>query len=584
MKKESVIFKNLFWIIREVNAYDKKYILILIISVIISGISPPITLLITQKILNSLQVNGNFTYVLYFVFLYICFELTSTLYNSVVNYYKGKFSLNFNLKFNKLVLEKASRLQLEDYENSEIYDFIKRAKENCEGKLISYLEQLATVFSSIISVISFLMIILLFNPLFILVVLIFPIIKYFITKKINILSFNLIMNRTNDSRKAWYIQYILTYGDFFKELKTYSLLDYFIKKYEDYNKIFNNQDISLSKKSTLWLSCVSVLEILSDAVLLIYIIFLGVTSKILIGDVMTYMNAINSSKDKISSILQVFSNLIKEDLFIDQLIYFFDIPEKMNPEVINIDKVEKIEFKNVSYKYKNSAEYSLKNISFVIEDNQFIAIVGKNGSGKTTLIKLIMGLYNNYEGEIFINDIDLRKINRENYLQKISTLFQDYIKYEATLRENISYGNMDFIRNDEELEKVCLDFEIEELLKDGGLDCQLGHWFDNGKQVSIGQWQKIALARAFLKDSDVCILDEPNASLDAISEKNLNELYINLLKNKLGIIIVHKFNKLVKKVDKIMVLSDGKLIDFSTHDKLIDKNKEYIKMYNLQNG
>lgn len=583
MRDKLNIFNNLFWIVKKINSYDKKYIPILVISIIISGVTPPITLLITQKILNYIQGNKSFKYLLFFIIVYIVIELTTTIYNNIVNYYKNKFSLEFNLVFNKLVLEKASRLQLEDYENSDTYDFIKRAKENCEGKLIDYLEQLSTILSSIISIISFLIVILFFNPLFILIVLIFPIIKYVITKKFNIMNFNLIMNRTNDSRKVWYIQYILTYGDFFKELKTYNLLNYFIKKYEYYNKLFNSQDIKLSKKSTLYLTFVSILEILLDAILLIYIIFLGVTSKIMIGDVMTYINAINQSKDKMSVIFQLFSNLFKESLFIDQLIYFFEIPEKVNNSELKVEKIKKIKFNNVSYKYQNNKEYSLKNVSFEIKSNEFIAIVGKNGSGKTTLVKLIMGLYNNYEGDIFINDINLKSLNRESYLQKISTLFQDYIKYEATLRENISYGNIEFINNDETIKKICVDFEVEELLKGEGLDSQLGHWFDNGKQVSIGQWQKIALARAFFKKSDLCILDEPNASLDAISEKKINELYINLLNNKIGIIIVHKFNKLVKKVDKIMVLSNGKLIDFSTHDKLIGNNKEYTELYNLQN-
>ncbi|MGX8127962.1 ABC transporter ATP-binding protein [Clostridioides difficile] len=586
MENKTNIFKNLIWVAKQTISVDKKYIFILITSMIISGIIPPISLIMMQKILNELQIKSSLRTLFLLIFIYVLIDLFQSIYNNILEYYKTKFSLKFDLKFNELILKKASRLKLKSYENSEVYDMINRAQYESNGKLISYLQTFTGVLSKILTMISYLIILLSFKPWIVMCIIIIPIIKFLVSRKINIMSFNLIKNRTNDARKSWYMQYLLTYGDFYKELKTYNIFNYFIDRYKKYIKEFNKQDINLVKKSTILMSIITVFELIIDGILFSYIIFNGFKGKILIGNVMTYMKTITQIKEQMISILQSFSGMNKESLFIDQLIKYFDLQEINDSGTIKISEIKNIKIENLYYKYREEQDYVLKNINLEIKENETIAIIGQNGSGKTTLIKILMGFYDDYEGEIYINGVNMKEIDKKSILARIATLFQDFVKYEATFRENISYGNLEVLKDDEKLYSITNKFGINELIKNSekALDTQVGHWFDNGKQISLGQWQKVALSRAFSKNANLYILDEPNSALDAISEYNLSVSYSKLLENSMGIIVAHKFNNFIKDVDNIIILSDGVISGEGTHQDLISTNKIYQKLYNIQIG
>ncbi|WP_423806786.1 ATP-binding cassette domain-containing protein [Peptoniphilus lacrimalis] len=239
--------------------------------------------------------------------------------------------------------------------------------------------------------------------------------------------------------------------------------------------------------------------------------------------------------------------------------------------------------RNVSYRYPTSDVYALKNINLEIKQGDFIAIIGRNGSGKSTLMKILLGYYDDYEGEIFVNGINLRNINHRSYLNCIGALFQDFTKYEATIRENVCYSNLDKIDDDEMIKNVCKQFGLEELIKrePKDIDTQLGFWFEDGKQISIGQWQKVALSRAFVRDADLYFLDEPNAALDPVSEYQMAQMYKEIFKNKIGIVIVHKFNHYVDKADKIVILKDGVISVVGTHNELIKNSEEYSELYKM---
>ena len=210
--------------------------------------------------------------------------------------------------------------------------------------------------------------------------------------------------------------------------------------------------------------------------------------------------------------------------------------------------------------------------------------MGRNGSGKTTLIKILLGFYDDYEGNIYVNGIDLRDINRNSYMKKVSCLFQDFIKYEGTFRENIAYGNLEYIDCEEKLYSVAKMFDLSTLIRNSEkkIDSQIGYWFDNGKQISLGEWQKVALARTVIKDSDLVVLDEPNSSLDAISEYRIRELYNNVLEGKIGIIIIHKFKNITTEMNRVLVLNNGHIEEEGTHNELIRLDGIYTELYKCQ--
>ncbi|NFI42321.1 ABC transporter ATP-binding protein, partial [Clostridium botulinum] len=535
-------------------------------------------------IMNLLQIKSNFKLLIGFILIYVFIDLFNLIYFSIMTYYNTKFSLGFDLKFNESILKKSSNLKLKSYENSEVYDTIKMAQQESDGKLIAYFGAFTNIISKLITIQSYLVILLSFKPWIVICVLIVPIIKFLLSEKISVISFNIIKNRTNDSRKSWYLQWLLTYGDSYKELKTYNIFNYFIEKYKDYIKKFNIQDINLAKKNLIWMSTISVFEILVDAMLFVYVIFIGFMGGILIGDVMTYTKTINEIKKLITDVLQQFAEINKESLFIDELIRYFSLEEIDDEGLIKIDEINNIRIKDLSYRYGTTGRYALKNINLEFSKNETYVIVGRNGSGKSTLIKIIMGFYDDYEGEIYINNIELKKIDKSSLLPTIATLFQDFIRYEATFRENISYGNLNLLEEEEKLYSITNKFGITELIKNSAkeLDTQIGHWFDKGKQISIGEWQKVALSRAFAKNADLYILDEPNSALDPISEYNLANLYKKLLKNKMGIIVAHKFNNFIKDADKIIVFSNGEVIGKGNHMHLINTNEMYKQLYSIQ--
>lgn len=586
MKEKTNIFKNLFWILESIFKFDKKYIFVLGFSIVITGVVPPITTLISQEIVNQIQIEAKWEIILLFVIVYVSIDLIGSIITYIMNYYMQKVLLSYNLYFSEMILKKAEKLSLKSYEDSETYDKITMAQYQGNGKILSYLETFSGIISSAISLISFSAILLSFKAWIVICIMVIPVIKFIISRKLNIMSFRLIKNRMNDTRKSSYIQYLLTHGDFNKELKTYNLFDYFIEIYKKYIKEFNRQDIDLEKKRSLWLSCVSIVENVIDGSLFAYIAYLGLTRVILIGNVMTYMRTVSQIKEQMVVILETFSTLNKESLFIDQLIAFFNLPELDNTQKAKSGAIKQIEVRNLSYRYSGKTEYALKNINLKINSNEIIAIVGQNGSGKTTLIKILMGFYEDYEGEIFVNGINLKEIDKQYYLTQIATLFQDFVKYEATFRENVAYGNLQIKDNDSKLYEIIKLFGLEKLVADEarGLDTQIGFWFDNGKQISLGQWQKVALSRAFAKEASMYILDEPNAALDPISEYNLAQLYFKLIRGNIGIIVAHKFNNFCKQVDKIIVMKDGKIESEGKHEELIENSHLYKQLYEIQSG
>lgn len=584
MKKKTHFFKNIFWVAREIFNYDKKYIYILLISVVISGILPPISTLLSQEVVNALQKKMHIKIIFFYVILYISVDLVDTLYKYGLQYYKTRFSYGFNLHFNIKILEKASKLKLKDYEDSETYNMISRAQDEGNGKQLVYIETFMNIFSGIITMISYLLIIISFKPQLVIIIIIVPIIKYLITKKIGILSFDLLKRRTNDLRKSRYFQYLMTYGEYFKELKIFNLFSVFIEKYKFYTKKFNDENLCLERKKAVSLSIVSIIETLVDGGLFSYIVYNGYIGTILIGNVLTYMKAITQVKQQMTVVLGTFSEIYKESFFIDQIIDYFQLLETNEERKIVINSIENIKIEDLSYKYKEGQDYILKNINLEIKRNETVAFVGQNGSGKTTLIKLIMGFYDDYEGNIYINGIELKKIDQKSLIDKIATVFQDYVKYQATFRENISYGNMSVFEDDSVLYSICEELGIKRLIEnsENKLDSQIGHWFDNGMQISIGQWQKVALARAFIKNAELYILDEPNSALDSIAEADMLKLYEKIIRNHMGIIVTHKFNVLVKRVDRIVVLSEGVISGIGTHESLLKLNSDYRKMYEAQ--
>lgn len=562
---------------------NKKIVFLIIVMSFILSILPVLSLNTMQELLNQIQMQKNkFEGIQLLALVYIALNILEILIKYLQTYCSSVLKIDLNIFFDNLILKKVSRLKLRHYEDSSIYDIINRADNEIQERVISIFSVVISIITGMGTIILFSFKVIEFSIWLLLVIIILPTIQFFVNNKLNKEQYEIAKNRTNDSRKSWYYHYIMTSGDFFKEIKINNLFDYFIKKFNFLNIKFNIVDKHFIKKQSKIMGCLEIVEYLIDGFILYYIIKQGYYGKILIGDIIIYTRVITVIKSNFKNILNSFSMIKKESLYVDLFFEFYDLEEEENGNK-RIDKIEKISMKNVSFNYKNKKV--LNNINFELSKGESVAIVGVNGSGKTTLSKIIAGYYDDYDGEYLINGINFKTIDRTDFRENVSYMLQDYIKYEATLRENISINSLEYKNNDFELKQLISKFGLRDIFSESEdiyLDLPLGYWFDNGRQISIGQWSKIALLRAYTKTSDIIILDEPNASLDPLAEYKFSKLILEILKDKIAIIITHRLFNIVENVDYVIFIEDGEIKDIDNHKTLMRKNKKYYEMYKIQ--
>ncbi len=488
---------------------------------------------------------------------------------------------------NKLFLNQCNQLKYSDYENAEIYDKLQRAEQNIGTKTLSLINNVILLFSNIISfVVSFIILSYWHNWVLIgFIILPFISYKYFIS--INKFEQKIVMERTNDERKSWYLTFLMIKDYYIKEVKTFGITNYLMTKYSKLKDNIFKQNVSIYMKKTFFSMIYKLLNTLFSSFIVMKSLIETYTGKILVGNFMTYVSTTSKIESNISSTVSTILAIYSDCLYCNYILDFFEICNKRtnsSMRKISIDKIDNIEFKNVYFKYPKSKIYAIENFSYYFESDKIYAIVGQNGSGKSTLIKLIAGLYLNYQGDILINGINIKQIDEENLKEKMGVIFQDFNRYEFTVKENINIGNIknQDISNIEKASKMTgaddfiqkLPFKYEQ---------QLGNWFEGGIQLSGGQWQKIAVSRALVKDKGCYILDEPTAALDPLSEYNFFEKLKSNIHDSIGILVTHRFTN-AKMSDEILVISEGKLIEYGTHDELISNKKEYYKLYKLQRG
>ena len=393
-------------------------------------------------------------------------------------------------------------------------------------------------------------------------------------------------NRAVKQRKAWYYSYLLTKDYNIKEVRTLNLSNYVVEQKKIIQDQLYEENVHLLNLKTIFKSCYQIITLFFSVLLILFAIIEAIQGRIFIGNLTTYITTTSRIEKYVSGLTDSSFALYSDGLYSRYIINFFEYvnsKKQIKNKLIFNQDIETIELRNVSYKYKNSNRYALKNINLTIKKDDIVAFVGENGSGKSTLIKIIVGLYDDYFGKVLINGIDLKEIDIETYRNKISAIFQDYNKYELTVKENIMFGDIYTQHSDFEFEKASNLVGADEFISKlpGQYNQQVGSWFANGIQLSGGQWQKLALARANIKNADVYIFDEPTSSLDPSSEYLFFENMINSFKDKIGVFVTHRFTN-VKLANKIYVFKDGGIVEEGNHQQLIGNQGLYAHLYNLQ--
>ena len=578
--KKGKIAGNLIWSLKELYKFDKSYMFLFLLQAIISGILPVISLVLIQQIINELQYQtGSLEQIVKKLFLMFLIQLICEITLYYVQLRLENLELKFSAYFQAKILKKVEILDSKDFENTQTYNLINRTQYDGNAGILGTIKILFLLTSLIISTISYMVIIINYNILIFALMVALPVIKYFFEKKYNLEEYRLDIKNTETDRQTSYITFLLTNSENFKEIKSYNLFGYFIKKYEKIKNLFNQDYINLNKKRTKTFSAISILDKGLEGLVMLFILIQTFSGIIPIGDFILYNNSIDSLKENIMAIFSQISYIYKNSAMIEQIRLFFEIePENLHKDGVEIDEIFKIELRSVSYRYQGQKEYALKNINLTFAKGDFTVLMGYNGSGKSTLIKIISGIYSDYEGEIFVNEINLKNVELTKYREIVSVMFQNYIKYESTISDNVQYGNLkeSIPAIDRMLDKVVLpEFKSH-------IDQSLGYQFTEGTQISIGQWQKLALGRTLLKPAEIYIYDEPNASLDIASERSVLNMLYEEMRSKITILIIHRFNCMVEKANTIIVLEHGKIRESGTHEELLKNRDLYFKLFNDQ--
>lgn len=583
-KHISSTLNNLGKCINLLGRFDKRIIWIQFLLFTLQGVLPITQMIVFQKIINYIQLrNVTIKFLIFNFIFYMIIGLFNVLIINISGYYTSKINLKFGKFVDLLLLKKASGIEISKYEMPQTYDLIKRANDQSGENVIKAIQIMMEILKNIVITISSIIILSRYNIGIVIMVCIIPIIKYIYVLKIGKEQFGIYKKRTKRERQCWYIEYLFSNLPSMKEIKINRLVQFFLNKYRKLRNMTVKENIYIAKKNFYLNFVLSFMEILLSGIIWGGLFYQGYLGKILLGDITLFGNCTDNVREYINSILLNLSSLFKMSLYLGLFFQFLSIPEKEQENGDEIREIQSIEFRNVSFKYHGAQKETVKNISFKISNGERITIVGRNGSGKSTLIKLILGIYDNYIGEILVNGKEIRSLNKGRFWDNISIVFQDYFKFEGTISENISYGNRGEDVADQRIEVVLKMVGLQKRLTPDTYDKVFGSWF-GGAQLSIGEWQRLSIARSFIKECSVYIYDEPDASVDNSSEGGIMQSYLNMTEGKIGILITHNLEKLSKSTDKILVLENGRVVEVGDHMTLIKNKKVYYQLYNNIEG
>ncbi|HME62166.1 MAG TPA: ABC transporter ATP-binding protein, partial [Candidatus Binatia bacterium] len=393
--------------------------------------------------------------------------------------------------------------------------------------------------------------------------------------------------RTPTERKAFYFSSMLTDGGHAKEIRLFNLGNIFIERFGNLRSLIRQERLELLTKRSVADLATHSGAIIPAFALYGFLAYRALHGLMTIGDLVMFYQAVQRGQSYLQQFLGSIADLYENNLFLSNVHEFLSLKPKITapsrPKAIAIPLREGIVFDNVKFQYPNSDDKILNAIDLRIRPGEHIALVGENGSGKTTLVKLICRLYDPTEGAITIDGIDLRELSLEALRSKISVVFQDYARYHLTAKENIWFGNIGLPPDDKRIVNAARQAGAHEAIAKlrQGYETVLGKWFENGAELSVGEWQKIALARAFLRRSEIIMLDEPTSAMDAKAEYELFKKFHELAKGRTAILISHRLST-VKMVDHIYFLEHGTIVESGTHDELIDQRGKYAYMFERQ--
>lgn len=486
-----------------------------------------------------------------------------------------------------IIHAKSIEADLEYYENAKYHDALQRAQQEAPYRPPQILNRLAQLGQNCISLVAMVGLLISLHWGIIGVLLIATIPAVFVKVEYSRTMYAWQRKHTQLNRQSMYLAWMLTNEQFAKETRLFDLGHWFSDQYDQIRQKLYDEKLKIStKRSVSFFLAQAFAGIIVFAVFSL-IIYKTIQGRLLLGDLVLYYQALQRGQTNLKATLSSFSGLYEDNLFLANLYEFLDLKPKIvdppQPKIIPQPVKQGIVFNNVSFQYADSARQALKNINLTINPGETIALVGENGSGKTTLIKLLCRLYDPTSGNIAIDGKDLRSFKIADLRRQISVIFQDYAKYHFSAEENIRLGNVDLESKDISIFAAAMRSGAHDVITKlpYGYDTVLGKLFDTGEELSIGQWQKVALARAFIRDSQVIVLDEPTSAMDPKAEYEIFKKFRELIKDQAAVLITHRLST-VKMADRIYVMDNGQIVESGTHDELIELQQSYARLFETQ--